>query len=65
MPSCLRLRPGPDDEVMARPPAAAAPCTRLMAASSLSAWINVPSTSGMRADMYSVRSFCGVMGYPK
>ena len=65
MPSCLRLMPGPLDDVMARAPAAAAPSTMLMAAISLSDWMKTPPAPGMRRAMYSVISFCGVMGYPK
>ena len=45
MPSCLRLMPGPLDEVMARAPAAEAPSTMLMAAISLSDWMNTPPDS--------------------
>ena len=62
MPSCLRLMPGPLDDVMARAPAADAPSTMLMAAISLSDWMKTPPAPGMRLAMYSVISFCGVMG---
>ncbi len=44
---------------MTRAPAAAAPKTMLMAASSLSAWRKVPPTFGIRRDMYAGSSFCG------
>ena len=47
---------------MARAPAAEAPSTMLMAAISLSDWMNTPPDSGMRLAMCSVSSFCGVMG---
>jgi len=63
MPSCLSEMPGLDDEVMARAPAALAPRIMLMAAISLSAWMKVPpSTLRIFSAMYSVSSFCGVMG---
>jgi len=62
MPSCLRLMPGPLEDVIARAPAAAAPSTMLMAAISLSDWMNTPPAAGRRRAMYSVISFCGVMG---
>ncbi len=65
MPSCLRLIPGLLDEVIARAPATLAPRTILMAAISLSDWIKTPPVSGTRFAIYSVSSFCGVMGYPK
>ena len=48
--------------VKARPPAAAAPITMLMAPISLSAWINSRPTSNIRVDMYSKRVVWGVMG---
>ena len=49
--------------VMALAPAMEAPMTILTAASSLSAWIKIPSSSlAMALAMYSVNSFCGVMG---
>ncbi len=51
MPSILRLIPGEEEEVMARAPAAAAPKTMLMAATSLSACRKVPPTFGRRAAM--------------
>ena len=51
---------------MARRPAAAAPYTMLMAATSLSACRKTPSgKSRSRQDRYSMTSLCGVMGYPK
>ena len=62
MPSCFRLMPGLEDDVIARAPAAAAPKTMLIAATSLSACRKQPSTLGMRRAMYSGISFCGVMG---
>jgi hypothetical protein len=54
--------PGPLEEVMARAPATEAPRTMLIAAISLSDWMNTPSMSAMRLAMYSVSSFWGVMG---
>src|SRR5699024_6833178 len=65
MPSPLSEMPGDEDDVMARAPAAAAPYTMLIAATSLSACRYVPPTLGMRLDMYAASSVCGVMGYPK
>ena len=62
MPSCLRLTPGEEEEVMARTPEAAAPYTMLTAASSDSAWTKTPPLWGMWRDMYSGISFWGVMG---
>ena len=62
MPSCFRLIPGPLDDVIARTPAADAPSTMLMAAISLSDWMNTPPLSPMRLAMCSVSSFWGVMG---
>jgi hypothetical protein len=47
---------------MTRHPAPAAPYNMLEAATSLSAWTNVPPTCGRRADMYSGISFWGVIG---
>jgi len=41
---------------------AAAPKDMLIAASSLSAWMNVPPTSGMRRAIQAVISFWGVIG---
>src|SRR5215469_2367013 len=64
-PSCIRLSPGPEDAVITRAPAAAAPYTMLMAATSLSACTNVPPTCGMYNAAASVTSLAGVMGYPK
>ena len=57
MPSCLRLIPGLDEDVITRAPAPAAPYTIFIAATSLSACRNVPPTLGSRADMYSGISF--------
>ena len=54
--------PGEEELVIARMPAAAEPRTMLIAASSLSDWMKIPPTSGIRRDMYSGTSFCGVMG---
>jgi hypothetical protein len=62
MPSCFKLMPGLEDDVMARAPAAAAPKTILMAASSDSDWMKTPPVSSMRLAMYAVSSFCGVIG---
>jgi hypothetical protein len=66
MPSCLRLIPGPEEEVIALPPAMLAPMTIWTEAISLSAWIKTPPSSfGSLSDIYSGISFWGVMGYPK
>ena len=66
MPSCLRLIPGLEEEVIALPPAMLAPITMLMAAISLSAWMKTPPSSfESLSAMYSGNSFWGVMGYPK
>ena len=63
IPSCLRLMPGLDDDVIALAPVTLAPSTMLMAAISLSAWMNVhPGLRPRLAAMYSVSSVCGVMG---
>ena len=62
MPSCLRLMPGLELEVMARAPVAAAPSSMLMLATSLSAWMKTPPASARWALMYSGMSFWGVMG---
>jgi hypothetical protein len=66
MPSCLRLIPGPDDEVITLPPVILAPMTIWIEAISLSAWMKTPPSSfESLSDMYSEISFCGVIGYPK
>jgi hypothetical protein len=66
MPSCLRLIPGPEEEVIALPPAMLAPITIWMEATSLSAWMKTPpSNLESLSDIYSGISFWGVMGYPK
>jgi hypothetical protein len=65
MVSCLSETPGEEEEVMALPPAAAAPITMFTAAISLSAWMKSPPTSLSRQQRYSGSSFWGVMGYPK
>ena len=63
MPSCFRLIPGLDDDVNALAPAMLAPITIFMAANSLSAWTKTPSSrSFKRRAIYSVISFCGVIG---
>jgi len=63
MPSCLRLIPGLDEEVMALLPVMLAPITMLIAASSLSAWMKTPPSISESLDaMYSVSSFWGVIG---
>ena len=62
MPSCFRLMPGLDDEVMTRTPVAAPPTTMLMAAVSLSDWTKTPPARRRFAAMYSPSSFWGVMG---
>ena len=46
IPSCIRESPGPEEPVITRSPADAAPYTMLMAATSLSACRNVPPISG-------------------
>ena len=51
-----------EEEVMTRAPVPAAPYTMLIAATSLSACRKQPPISGIRADMYSGISVCGVMG---
>jgi hypothetical protein len=56
--------PGPEEPVMVRSPAAAAPYTMLMAAVSDSAWTNVPPTSGKYLAAASAISLAGVIGYP-
>jgi hypothetical protein len=66
MPSCLRLIPGPEEEVIALPPAMLAPMTIWIEATSLSAWMNTPpSRLESLSDIYSGISFWGVIGYPK
>ena len=47
---------------MTRLPVEAAPYTMLMAATSLSACTKARPSSGMRFDMCSSNSVCGVMG---
>ena len=49
---------------MTRTPAAAAPYTMLMAATSLSACRNVPPTCGKYSAAASTISLAGVIGYP-
>ena len=61
----MREMPGDEEEVMARAPAAAAPRSMLMEATSLSAWMKQPSTFANSLDKNSGMSFCGVIGYPK
>jgi hypothetical protein len=66
IPSCLRLIPGLEEEVIALPPAMLAPMTIWIEAISLSAWMNTPpSNLESLSDIYSGTSFCGVIGYPK
>jgi hypothetical protein len=63
IPSCLRLIPGLEEEVIARTPTMLAPYTMFMAAISLSAWTKAQSFFLARcAAIYSINSFCGVMG---
>ena len=62
IPSCFRLMPGEEEEVMARMPAPAAPYTMLMAATSDSDCRNTPPALGRWADIYSGTSLWGVMG---
>jgi hypothetical protein len=58
MPSCLRLIPGPEEEVITLPPAMLAPMTIWIEATSLSAWIKTPpSTLESLSDIYSGTSF--------
>jgi hypothetical protein len=58
IPSCFRLIPGPEDEVIALPPAMLAPITIWIEAISLSAWINTPpSKFDSLSDIYSGISF--------
>ena len=54
--------PGEEDEVIARTPAAAAPSTMFIAATSLSACRQSPPACGRRFAMYSETSDCGVIG---
>jgi hypothetical protein len=54
--------PGPDEEVIARLPEAAAPMTMLIEAISLSAGMKTPFTFGSLRARYSGMSFCGVIG---
>jgi hypothetical protein len=58
MPSCLRLIPGPEEEVITLPPDMLAPMTIWIEATSLSAWINTPPSSfESLSDIYSGTSF--------
>jgi hypothetical protein len=58
MPSCLRLIPGPEEEVIALPPAILAPMTIWIEAISLSAWMKTPPSSfESLPDIYSGTSF--------
>jgi hypothetical protein len=58
IPSCLRLIPGPEEEVITLPPAMLAPITIWIEATSLSAWIKTPpSTLESLSDIYSGISF--------
>ena len=56
--------PGPLDALMQRTPADALPYTMLMAATSLSAWMNTPPARGKYSAAASAISLAGVMGYP-
>ena len=60
--SIIRLKPGPDVAVILFTPAHEAPTTAAMAAISSSICINVPPTSGRRAEICSATSVAGVMG---
>ena len=66
-PSCFKLKPGLDEDVIAAIPQAAAPYTILIAATSLSACnTTIPVLSiGFCSMKYSITSDCGVIGYPK
>ena len=61
-PSCIRLIPGLDEEVIALAPAPAAPYTMLMAASSLYTCMTTITRSLASAVRYSRTSDCGVIG---
>ena len=54
--------PGPEEAVIVRSPAAAAPSTMLIAAVSDSAWTNVPPAAGNSSAALSVISLAGVIG---
>ena len=57
--------PGPEEAVIARTPAEAAPNNICMAPISLSAGTKTPPDSGSNDDATSAISLAGVMGYPK
>jgi hypothetical protein len=57
MPSAIRLIPGLDVDVIALTPPLDAPATILIAAISLSDWMNTPPSSGSLLAKYSVISF--------
>ena len=60
--SSFRQKPGPEVEVITRPPAAEAPMTMFMAAISLSACRKSPPLGGSSREKYSGISLWGVMG---
>ncbi len=62
IPSCIRLIPGLDDEVITRAPAPAPPYTILMDATSLSAWRTIMPRLLPSSARYSKISDCGVIG---
>ena len=62
MPSCIRVKPGPDVAVMARAPPQLAPMTALMEASSSSICMNTPPAANILSDRYSGISVAGVIG---
>ena len=64
-PSSIRLKPGDEVKVVARRPAAPAPYSMLMAATSLTACTNSPWRRGSRRAISSAPSVDGVIGYPK
>ena len=69
MPSCLRLKPGPDVAVIVLAPVAADPITMLMASSSLDACRNALNSGYSGFLKYWARvsgtSLDGVIGYAK
>ena len=60
--SDINEMPGLEEDVMTRQPAPPAPYSMFEAATSDSAWTNMPPTCGRRPDRYSGISFWGVIG---